>query len=194
MNDRDESEGRSDDGKGGEESAHELRISKIRNGTVIDHIAGGHAPDVLAILGIDSATDEVVSVGMNVPSDRLGYKDVVKIEARTQSGRSRGHLARRTRGLDQHHPRVRRDREESRRTACIRRGRALVSEPQLHHHRGRTGRHPLRGARRRRALSVLRDDHPSSPDRPHRRLKVAFLPAAGARLQPPAEGRNPFHD
>lgn len=85
MNDRDESEGRSDDGKGGEESAHELRISKIRNGTVIDHIAGGHAPDVLAILGIDSATDEVVSVGMNVPSDRLGYKDVVKIEGRELS-------------------------------------------------------------------------------------------------------------
>ncbi|WP_435076654.1 aspartate carbamoyltransferase regulatory subunit [Halococcus sp. AFM35] len=66
-------------------SEHELRISKIRNGTVIDHIAGGHAPDVLAILGIDSATDEVVSVGMNVPSDRLGYKDVVKIEGRELS-------------------------------------------------------------------------------------------------------------
>jgi aspartate carbamoyltransferase regulatory subunit len=66
-------------------SEHELRISKIRNGTVIDHIAGGHAPDVLAILGIDSATDEVVSVGMNVPSDRLGYKDVVKIEDRELS-------------------------------------------------------------------------------------------------------------
>jgi aspartate carbamoyltransferase regulatory subunit len=66
-------------------SDHELRISKIRNGTVIDHVAGGHAPDVLAILGIDSATDEVVSVGMNVPSDRLGHKDVVKIEGRELS-------------------------------------------------------------------------------------------------------------
>ncbi|HET7322816.1 MAG TPA: aspartate carbamoyltransferase regulatory subunit [Halococcus sp.] len=64
---------------------HELRISKIRDGTVIDHIAGGHAPDVLAILGIDSDTEEVVSVGMNVPSDRLGRKDVVKIEGRELS-------------------------------------------------------------------------------------------------------------
>ena len=73
-----------DDGGDGHPD-HELRISKIRDGTVIDHIAGGHAPDVLAILGIDSATDEVVSIGMNVPSDRLGYKDVVKIEGRELS-------------------------------------------------------------------------------------------------------------
>ena len=73
-----------DDG-GDDHPDHELRISKIRDGTVIDHIAGGHAPDVLAILGIDSATDEVVSIGMNVPSDRLGYKDVVKIEGRELS-------------------------------------------------------------------------------------------------------------
>ncbi|EMA50078.1 MULTISPECIES: aspartate carbamoyltransferase regulatory subunit [Halococcus] len=68
-----------------ERDDHELRISKIENGTVIDHIAGGHAPDVLAILGIGSSTDEVVSVGMNVPSDRLGHKDVVKIEGRELS-------------------------------------------------------------------------------------------------------------
>jgi aspartate carbamoyltransferase regulatory subunit len=68
-----------------ERDDHELRVSKIQNGTVIDHIACGHAPDVLAILGIDSATDEVVSVGMNVPSDRLGHKDVVKIEGRELS-------------------------------------------------------------------------------------------------------------
>ena len=64
---------------------HELRVSKIRNGTVIDHIAGSHALDVLAILEIDSSTEEVVSVGMNVPSDRLGRKDVVKIEGRELS-------------------------------------------------------------------------------------------------------------
>ena len=70
---------------GGSHPAHELRISKIENGTVIDHIAGGYAPDVLAILGIDSSTDEVVSVGMNVPSDRLARKDVVKIEGRELS-------------------------------------------------------------------------------------------------------------
>lgn len=64
---------------------HELRVSKIESGTVIDHITGGQALNVLAILGIDGAGGEVVSIGMNVPSDRLGRKDVVKVEDRELS-------------------------------------------------------------------------------------------------------------
>ncbi|MEF8807094.1 aspartate carbamoyltransferase regulatory subunit [Natronomonas sp.] len=60
----------------------ELRVSKIENGTVIDHITGGQALNVLAILGIDGSSGEEVSVGMNVPSDRLGRKDIVKVEGR----------------------------------------------------------------------------------------------------------------
>ncbi|MFB6141835.1 MAG: aspartate carbamoyltransferase regulatory subunit [Halorientalis sp.] len=63
----------------------ELRVSKIRQGTVIDHIAGGQALNVLAILGIDGSRGEEVSVGMNVPSDRLGRKDIVKVEGRELS-------------------------------------------------------------------------------------------------------------
>jgi aspartate carbamoyltransferase regulatory subunit len=63
----------------------ELRVSKIRNGTVIDHVAAGQALNVLAILGIDGAGGESVSVGMNVPSSRLGRKDVVKVEGRELS-------------------------------------------------------------------------------------------------------------
>jgi len=63
----------------------ELRVSKIENGTVIDHVPGGLALNVLAILGIDGTGGEVVSVGMNVPSDRLGRKDVVKVEDRELS-------------------------------------------------------------------------------------------------------------
>jgi len=66
-------------------SDHELRVSKIRNGTVIDHIAGGQALNVLAILGIDADSGETVSVGMRVPSDRLGSKDIVKVEGRELS-------------------------------------------------------------------------------------------------------------
>ncbi len=62
-----------------------LRISKIESGTVIDHISGGQALNVLAILGIDGTSGEEVSVGMNVPSDRLGRKDVVKVEGRELS-------------------------------------------------------------------------------------------------------------
>lgn len=61
---------------------HQLRVSKIRNGTVIDHVTGGQALNVLAILGINGEGGETVSVGMNVPSDRLGRKDIVKVEGR----------------------------------------------------------------------------------------------------------------
>ncbi len=63
----------------------ELRVSKIRSGTVIDHIPGGQALNVLAILGIDGTRGETVSIGMNVPSERLGRKDVVKVEDRELS-------------------------------------------------------------------------------------------------------------
>jgi aspartate carbamoyltransferase regulatory subunit len=63
----------------------ELRVSKIESGTVIDHIAAGQALNVLAILGIDGTSGEEVSVGMNVPSDRLGRKDIVKVEGRELS-------------------------------------------------------------------------------------------------------------
>jgi aspartate carbamoyltransferase regulatory subunit len=60
-------------------------VSKIENGTVIDHVSAGQALNVLAILGIDGLGDDVLSIGMNVPSDRLGRKDVVKIEGRELS-------------------------------------------------------------------------------------------------------------
>ncbi|MFB6196304.1 MAG: aspartate carbamoyltransferase regulatory subunit [Haloplanus sp.] len=66
-------------------SERELRVSKIRNGTVIDHVTAGQALNVLAILGIDGSGGESVSIGMNVPSDKLGRKDVVKVEGRELS-------------------------------------------------------------------------------------------------------------
>ena len=59
-----------------------LRVSKIRDGTVIDHITAGHALDVLKILGITGRVNGIVTVGMNVPSKTLGLKDMVKIEGR----------------------------------------------------------------------------------------------------------------
>jgi len=66
-------------------SEKELRVSKIRNGTVIDHVTAGQALNVLAVLGIDGSGGESVSVGMNVPSDKLARKDVVKVEDRELS-------------------------------------------------------------------------------------------------------------
>ncbi len=67
---------------GGDE---QLRVSKIRDGTVIDHVAAGQALNVLSLLEIDGTSGLGVSVVMHVPSDRLGQKDVVKVEGRELS-------------------------------------------------------------------------------------------------------------
>jgi aspartate carbamoyltransferase regulatory subunit len=63
-------------------SETELRVSKIRDGTVIDHVAGGHALDVVKILGITGREKRVITIAINVPSKRLRTKDIVKIEGR----------------------------------------------------------------------------------------------------------------
>ncbi len=59
-----------------------LRVSKIKNGTVIDHITGGHALDVLKILGINGHEGVVLTVAINVPSKKVSVKDMVKVEGR----------------------------------------------------------------------------------------------------------------
>lgn len=60
----------------------ELRVRPIKKGTVIDHISAGQALNVLRILGISGTSSAVVSVAMNVPSDAMGSKDIVKVEDR----------------------------------------------------------------------------------------------------------------
>jgi len=59
-----------------------LRVSKIKDGTVIDHIKRGHALDVVKILNIDGHSGGVVTIAMNVPSKKLEVKDIIKIEGR----------------------------------------------------------------------------------------------------------------
>ncbi|WP_457590476.1 aspartate carbamoyltransferase regulatory subunit [Geoglobus sp.] len=59
-----------------------LTISKIRDGTVIDHIPAGKALEVLKILGIKSGSSERVSMAMNVDSRKMGSKDIVKVEGK----------------------------------------------------------------------------------------------------------------
>jgi len=58
----------------------ELVVSKIREGTVIDHISAGKALLVLRILKIQPGTALTVSMAMNVPSKKMGRKDIVKVE------------------------------------------------------------------------------------------------------------------
>jgi len=59
----------------------ELKVTPIKNGTVIDHIPPGLALLVLHVLKIPEATSSAVSVAMNVKS-KMGKKDIVKIENR----------------------------------------------------------------------------------------------------------------
>ena len=56
------------------------RVTAIRNGTVVDHIPSGYAMQVISILRINTDRATPVSLVMNVPSDKLGRKDVLKIE------------------------------------------------------------------------------------------------------------------
>jgi aspartate carbamoyltransferase regulatory subunit len=58
------------------------RVTAICNGTVIDHIPGGQSLQVLRMLRLDSGRSNPISLVMNVPSDKLGRKDVLKIEDR----------------------------------------------------------------------------------------------------------------
>ncbi len=60
----------------------ELRVRRIKEGTVIDHIPPGKALKVLSILGISGSEGTVVAVLMNVESRKLGRKDIVKLEGR----------------------------------------------------------------------------------------------------------------
>ena len=58
-----------------------MKIPRIKNGTVIDHITAGNAIKVLHILNIPQQQESIVSVAINVKS-QLGKKDIVKIENR----------------------------------------------------------------------------------------------------------------
>jgi aspartate carbamoyltransferase regulatory subunit len=63
------------------------RVTAIKNGTVIDHIPSGQALKVLELLNLTSDTSVPVSLVMNVPSKKMGAKDIIKVEDRelTQS-------------------------------------------------------------------------------------------------------------
>jgi aspartate carbamoyltransferase regulatory subunit len=60
-----------------------VKVKRIKNGTVIDHITGGQALNVLQIIGVTKEYPKaVLTVAMNVPSKKMGTKDIVKVEGR----------------------------------------------------------------------------------------------------------------
>ena len=60
--------------------SHDLLVRKIKNGTVIDHIDSGKGMDILNILGFPTKGGNKVTISMNVPSQKIDSKDIVKIE------------------------------------------------------------------------------------------------------------------
>ncbi len=60
-----------------------IKVSAIKNGTVIDHIAAGKVLKVIDILNLTG--DNSVMIGMNLTSIKIGKKDIVKIENRELS-------------------------------------------------------------------------------------------------------------
>jgi len=65
-----------------DQPTHQLgyKVSALREGTVIDHLVAGTALKVIDILGIDF--EGSVTVGLNYESDKVGNKDIIKIERR----------------------------------------------------------------------------------------------------------------
>jgi aspartate carbamoyltransferase regulatory subunit len=70
----------------------ELKVSAIRNGTVIDHISPGKALDVVKLLQLRSY-DNAVTVAINVQSELHGKKDIVKIENKELSEKEVNEIA-----------------------------------------------------------------------------------------------------
>lgn len=60
-------------------SVEQLKINKIKRGTVIDHITGSYALTILNLTNLDE-TPDLMTIGVNVPSHKNSKKDIIKIE------------------------------------------------------------------------------------------------------------------
>ncbi len=56
-----------------------MTVDSIQNGIVIDHIAAGAGMKLYRLLGLD-AVELPVAIMMNVSSQKLGRKDIIKID------------------------------------------------------------------------------------------------------------------
>ena len=58
-----------------------LSVTAIKNGTVIDHITQGQATRIIHLLALKSGKNKI-TIGLHLPSKRIGLKDIIKIEDR----------------------------------------------------------------------------------------------------------------
>ena len=56
-----------------------MNIDSVRNGVVIDHITAGNGPRLYELLGLDALTCTVAFI-RNVPSKKMGRKDIIKVD------------------------------------------------------------------------------------------------------------------
>lgn len=57
-----------------------MKIDAIKNGIVIDHIEADKGMEIYSLLNLD-ALDCPVAIIKNVPSQKMGRKDIIKIDA-----------------------------------------------------------------------------------------------------------------
>ena len=57
-----------------------MNIDSIQNGVVIDHISAGKGMELVRLLGLDTS-DLSVAIIKNVHSEKLGKKDIIKVDA-----------------------------------------------------------------------------------------------------------------
>ncbi|WJV53481.1 aspartate carbamoyltransferase regulatory subunit [Pectobacteriaceae bacterium CE90] len=58
---------------------NKLQVEAIKRGTVIDHIPAQVGFKLLTLFKL-TATDQRITIGLNLPSNELGRKDLIKIE------------------------------------------------------------------------------------------------------------------
>ncbi|KAA1189856.1 aspartate carbamoyltransferase regulatory subunit [Photorhabdus heterorhabditis] len=58
---------------------HKLQVEAIKCGTVIDHIPAQVGFKLLSLFKL-TETDQRITIGLNLPSNQLGKKDLIKIE------------------------------------------------------------------------------------------------------------------
>ena len=58
-----------------------MNIDSIVNGIVIDHIAAGRGMQLYKLLGLDKLEGCSVAILMNVQSQKMGRKDIIKVDA-----------------------------------------------------------------------------------------------------------------
>ncbi|MCJ8351624.1 aspartate carbamoyltransferase regulatory subunit [Moritella sp.] len=58
---------------------NQLQVEAIKNGSVIDHIPATLGIKILKLFNLE-ASNQRVTIGLNLPSSALGHKDLIKIE------------------------------------------------------------------------------------------------------------------